>query len=116
MVVPADVETVWELLVDDESLSAWLGGEALIDAVPGGRVALVGPDGDRVGVVDEVVPERRLAFTWCAPDDDGGAPSTVEFDLEPAGDETVIRIREMPVRVAPVSVPHSGEARALARA
>jgi uncharacterized protein YndB with AHSA1/START domain len=93
MELEAPPQVVWEALPE------LLGDEGSIEPVPGGAVHVVGgdADGERLGVVREAVPARRLAFDW-APVDGDGAPSEVVIELEPRdageGSATILRVRE----------------------
>jgi uncharacterized protein YndB with AHSA1/START domain len=73
---PIAPDKVWRAWTDPQALSRWFGpGEAdsvtlaEIDLRVGGRYRVVfhTPDGERhdvSGVYEEVVPERRLVFSW----------------------------------------------------
>jgi uncharacterized protein YndB with AHSA1/START domain len=86
--LPADPERVWD------ELPTLLGDEVELVAEPGGMVRTSGPDGGRIGVVDEVVPAERLAFRWVSTDDADAPPSEVEITLEPSGVGTILHLRE----------------------
>jgi len=100
VLLTAPPDEVWE------SLPAVLGDGGELEAEPGGALRSHGPDGDRVGVVEEVDAHRRLAFWWVpvAGDD---APSHVEILLEPVeladGVGTILRVREMQFDAATVA-------------
>jgi uncharacterized protein YndB with AHSA1/START domain len=80
---------VWRALTESD----WLGENTRIDLEPGGDVELVDrEDGPRTGWVEEVEPERRLALWWSAEGDEES--SRVEFELEPAGAGTALRVVE----------------------
>ena len=76
---PVGPEKVWRAWTDPEALKKWWGpgpGEpvslAALDVRVGGRFRIVfgGPDGkahECAGVYKEVVPNRRLVFTWTWP-------------------------------------------------
>ena len=79
---PVAPQKVWRAWTDPQALSRWFGpggpGEpqtvslAELDLRVGGRYRLVfgGPDGNEheaAGVYREVVPDRKLVFTWCWP-------------------------------------------------
>jgi uncharacterized protein YndB with AHSA1/START domain len=93
------VETVWAAITDSGRLSAWLGGEVELDALPGGQI-VVREDGRlRRGVVVDVEPlrhleiqwlpaSRRIGFVWGPDDQPAGTGGRLEFRLEPAeGDD-----------------------------
>jgi hypothetical protein len=79
-----------------------MGTEATLDPRPGGiyRVNVSGHERVR-GEVIELVPDRRLVFTWGWEDHVLSVPpgaSTVEISLEPDGDGTLVRLthRDLP--------------------
>ncbi len=85
-----------------ESLPSLLGDYVDLAPEPGGRLRADGPDGERLGVVEEYDAPRRLAFWWVPAGDDDApdtSPSMVELDLFPtqmAGSAvgTLLRVRE----------------------
>ena len=100
--IDAAPSTVFEFLTDPAMMVRWMGTEAVLDPRPGGdyRVNISGQE--RVsGKVIEIVPDRRLVFTWGW--EDGALPvapgqSTVEITLEPDGEGTLLRLthRDLP--------------------
>jgi len=100
--IDAAPSTVFEFLTDPAKMVRWMGTEAVLDPRPGGdyRVNISGHE--RVsGEVIEIVPDRRLVFTWGW--EDGALPlapgqSTVEITLEPDGQGTRLRLthRDLP--------------------
>ena len=89
---------VWELLVDDDERAGWFGGPTTLEPVPGGAGLFTDPDGTRRrGRVEEVTPERRLAWTWWPEDGDGSAASRVEVDLRPVPGGTRVSVTEAPM-------------------
>jgi uncharacterized protein YndB with AHSA1/START domain len=97
----APVDEVWAALTNRARLSTWVGGSVEeLDLRPGGRGLVRRSDGAvRRLVVDAVEPERRLALRWW-PFEDGfpqaGRGTRVEFDLEPSGSGTRLRVVEFP--------------------
>jgi len=91
VLLPAPPDEVWE------SLPAVLGEGAELDAEPGGALRSYGPDGEHVGVVEEVEAPRRLTFWW-TPVQGDDAPSFVEITLDAvetgSGVGTRLRVRE----------------------
>ena len=86
--LPAPPADVWE------SLPSLLGDEVELAAEPGGRLHADGPEGERVGVVEEFDAPRRLAFWW-VPADGDDAPSFVEIDARRRrAVGTLLRVRE----------------------
>jgi uncharacterized protein YndB with AHSA1/START domain len=94
--IDAAPSSVFEFLTDPAKMVRWMGTEAVFDPRPGGdyRVNISGHERVR-GEVIEVVPDRRLVFTWgwegealpVAPGE-----STVEISLEPSGEGTLLRL------------------------
>ena len=94
--IAASPETVFGFLIDPVLMARWIGEEHELDPHPGGifRVAL------RTGAVasgayEEVVPYRRVVFTWGweGRDDLPPGKSLVEIELEPKDGGTLLRLR-----------------------
>ncbi|HEY0823143.1 MAG TPA: SRPBCC domain-containing protein [Ramlibacter sp.] len=96
---PVAPARVWRAWTDPQALSAWFGpGEpnsvtlAELDVRPGGRyrIRFHTPDGEEhevSGTYEEVVPERKLVFSWAwrsTPE----RVSRVTLTLEPSGQGT----------------------------
>jgi uncharacterized protein YndB with AHSA1/START domain len=85
VVIDAPAEVVWTHLTTAEGLVRWAGPEATADPAPGGVLRWVHPDGATVvGRFVELVPCRRLVFTYGWEDGRLGVPpgsTTVEIDL-----------------------------------
>ena len=94
--IAASPETVFALLTDPEQYVRWKGQTARLDVQPRGVFEVGFADGAQVrGEYVEVVPNRRVVFTWGWDSPDavvrpGG--STVEIDLEPRGNGTRLRL------------------------
>ncbi len=93
--IAARPEGVFQFFVDPQKMMQWKGIEAELEPQPGGiyRVNVTGTDIAR-GEYLEIVPPRRVVFTWGWE----GSPlppgsSTVEVDLIPDGDGTIVRLR-----------------------
>ena len=110
--VAAPASDVWEVIADPARLSEWLNVEADMDVRPGGTARFVTPDGRRLGVVEEVVPEERLVFCWW-PSPGFGRTSRVEIDLTETEQGTAVHVVETFLSVA---VPSRPELRVLASA
>jgi uncharacterized protein YndB with AHSA1/START domain len=85
--LPADAAAVWE------RLPSLLGDDVELATEPGGRLRANGPEGERIGVVEEVDAPRRLSFWWM-PTDGDDAPSFVEVELAGSAVGTLLRVRE----------------------
>lgn len=100
--IKAPPARIWAAITQPDLMLQWWGPDAgstlsvEADVRPGGRFSVVfrlldGQEHNPTGVYQEVVPERRLAFTWDLP----GAPeprSLVTFALEPSEDGTVLTL------------------------
>lgn len=102
---PVAPEKVWRAWTDAEALKRWFGPGAVdrvslaeVDVRVGGRFRIVfgGADGQAhevTGTYKEVVPHRRLSFTWTWPRTTPERESlvTIEFNTTPRGTELVFR-------------------------
>jgi uncharacterized protein YndB with AHSA1/START domain len=113
--IAASLETVFGFLIDPTLMARWIGEEHELDPHPGGifRVAL------RTGAVargayEEIVPYRRVAFTWGweGRDDLPPGKSLVEIELEAKDGGTLLRLRHSDLArgaLAPFTPEHHGE-------
>ena len=97
---PVGPEKVWRAWTDPEAVKKWWGpgpGEpvsaAELDVRVGGRFRIVfgGPDGKEhecAGVYKEVVPNRKLVFTWSWPRTTPERISVVTIEFKAAGGGT----------------------------
>jgi uncharacterized protein YndB with AHSA1/START domain len=93
--VAAPPAAVYAYLTDSVRWARWQGLSASIDAVPGGAfLMIVGGDQVAEGQFVELVPDRRVVFTWGWRGSSILPPgsSTVEIELVPDGDGTVIAL------------------------
>lgn len=102
--IAAKPEQVFHALVDPQLVLQWWGeqgvyrcNEFTADVRPGGkwRSSGIGPDGgvfEVTGEYLEVDPPRRLVHSWIA-SWTGDAKTTVHWELEPAEQGTVLRLR-----------------------
>src|SRR4051794_32880715 len=101
LAIAASPETVWEFLVDPAKAVRWMGETATLDARPGGeyRVGVI-PGHVASGEFVELDPPRRLVFTWGWEGENPVPPgsSTIEIELVPNGDGTLLRFthRDLP--------------------
>lgn len=96
VVMDASPATISPFLVDSEEYLKWMGTEVELDSRVGGayRVLVQGLH-PAVGEFVEVVPDRKVVFTfgWDEPDHPIPARSTeVEITLTPDGDKTRVRL------------------------
>jgi uncharacterized protein YndB with AHSA1/START domain len=113
--IAASPETVWEFLVNEDKVALWMGESITLDARPGGAYRhMVVPGHVAVGEYVELEPPHRLVYTWgWEPGEDGPNPvppgsSTVEIELVPEGDGTLLRFthRDLPSAEAAESHAH----------
>jgi uncharacterized protein YndB with AHSA1/START domain len=96
LTIAAPVEVVWAHLTTADGLARWVGPDASADPVPGGELRWTHPDGSTVvGRFVELVPHRRVVFTYGWEDGRMGVPAastTVEIDLVERDGETLLRL------------------------
>ena len=103
---PVPPERVWRAWTDPQALRRWFGpgGEdpvsvADLDVRKGGRFRIVfgGADGkahEVQGVYREVVPHRRLVFTWTWPNSTPERESVITIEFRAAGGGTELVFRQ----------------------
>jgi len=94
--IEAQPDTVFQYLIDPERMCAWMGVAAELDPRPGGRFRINVTGGDiAVGEYVEIVPPRRVVWSWGWEGADGTPPwsSVVEVTLTPDGEATVVHLR-----------------------
>jgi uncharacterized protein YndB with AHSA1/START domain len=92
--IDASPETVFAFLTEPTQMRIWLAELVEADARPGGVFRISGPPGASIaGTYLEVIPNRKVAFTWGGVEGLRPGQSTVEFLLEPDGEGTVVRLR-----------------------
>ena len=99
--VAAPPSAVYAFLTDSERWAQWQGADATIEARPGGLFRIrMGTGQIARGQFVELVPDRRVVFTWGWVDLPEIPPGStvVEIDLEHQRDGTLIRLthREVP--------------------
>jgi uncharacterized protein YndB with AHSA1/START domain len=92
--IAASPETVFALLTQAAGLKTWLSDLVMSDCRPGGLLRITGPRGGSIeGTYLEIVPNRRVVFTWGGIEGMAPGATTVEFDLEPRSCGTLLRLR-----------------------
>ncbi|MDO8211562.1 SRPBCC domain-containing protein [Conexibacter sp. CPCC 206217] len=93
VVLPVSRADAWRAVTDPDQLACWLADEVELDARAGGAARFAWEDGSaRVGVVDELTEQRRIAFRWHA---DGEADeSVVELTLDDVEGGTRVSVFE----------------------
>jgi uncharacterized protein YndB with AHSA1/START domain len=100
--IAASPEAVFPFLTDPGRLMRWIGIAAVVEPTPGGvfRVDMNGRD-VALGRYREVVPNRRVVFTWGWEGGAHGLPpgtTTVTIDLEAESGGTRLRLRHAGLR------------------
>lgn len=96
----ASSKQLWPFLNTEAGMRQWWGGEMRYEPEVGGRVRFVGHGANITGRVVELVPEKRLAFTFAVE-----SPGWAEVFTEP----TVITIDLVPDKAGTrVTLTHSG--------
>jgi len=100
--IDASPETVFEFFTDPDKMVQWMGRSHELDPRPGGtfRCDINGRE-VASGSYQEIDPPRRVVFTWGWESEESlttPGSSTVEVDLEPAGEQTLVRLthRDLP--------------------
>ena len=110
LAIAARPETVWEFLVDPEKAVRWMGQAASFDLRPGGSYRLdVIPGHTAAGEFVELDPPRRLVYTWGW---EAGGPvppgsTTIEFELVPSGEGTLLRFSHRGLPDAEAAASHA---------
>ena len=92
--IAAAPHIVFDYLVTDSGITAWMGDWARVDATPGGQFAVnIAGFGAR-GTFLEVDPPRRVMVSWGFEGNDTLPPgaSTVSFELSPTPDGTRLEV------------------------
>ncbi len=107
--IAASPATVFSFFSDAERWTAWQGVDGVVECRPGGAFRLRMPGGEvAAGSFVELVPARRIVFTWGWEGDGNPVPvgsTTVVVELEPDGDGTLLRLTHGPLG-APFDAHH----------
>jgi len=112
ILIAATPETIWELLVDPQQVTRWMGQHATFDLRRGGSYKIeVIPGHVASGKFVEIDAPRRLVYTWGWEEGDAPVPSgstTIVFELLPRNDGTLLRFthRDLPSAEAAASHTH----------
>ncbi|MEM9652014.1 MAG: SRPBCC domain-containing protein [Actinomycetota bacterium] len=93
--IAVDPAQVWDALVTEGGLGAWMGRGASLEPRPGGSLSFPDPVGGRQrdGRVQTVVEGERLAFTWWTADRPTDR-SSVTITLQPVDTGTRVTVVE----------------------
>jgi uncharacterized protein YndB with AHSA1/START domain len=94
--IAASPATVFSFFTDAERWTSWQGVDGEIDARPGGVFRIRMPGAEVAsGEFVELVPERRIVFTWGWERESPPVPpgsTTVVIELEPTASGTLVRL------------------------
>jgi uncharacterized protein YndB with AHSA1/START domain len=94
--IGAPPDVVYRLLTEDDLFVRWMGISAQLDPRPGGVFRFeVAPGHFCSGQFVEVVPDRRVVFTWGYEGDAmplAPGSTRVEIDIEPHGNSSIVRL------------------------
>ena len=107
--IAAPPATVYQYLTDSDKWARWQGIAATIEPATGGLFAMSMPNGLRArGQFVELVPNRRVVFTWGWIDHPGLPPGsstvTIELDQDDAGTLLTLTHSELPTDEIPIHV------------
>jgi uncharacterized protein YndB with AHSA1/START domain len=93
--IAAPAEAVFPFLVEPDKMLRWMGTEAELEPIPGGRFCLDVNGNTAIGAYLEVDPPRRVAFTWGWEGSAEVPPgsTTVTVTLAADGDGTLVELR-----------------------
>jgi uncharacterized protein YndB with AHSA1/START domain len=105
--IAAPPASVFRYLTRSDLWARWQGESAELDPTPGGRFLVRMAAGQLVeGEFVTVEPDRRVVVTWGWHDHPRMPPgtTTVEFELVPDGDGTLVRLthRDLPAEDVPI--------------
>lgn len=91
--ISASPSIVYAYLTDADLWRQWQGVDCMLDPRPGGTFSMLMGNGMNArGQFIELVPERRVVFSWGWVDQPAIPPGStvVEIDLQPDGSETIL--------------------------
>jgi uncharacterized protein YndB with AHSA1/START domain len=90
--IAAPPDEVYEAFATVDGLKSWWTENVTGDAAPGGRLTFTFGAPDRFATVEVVTASPDTQIAWrCVDGPDEWVGTTMTFDLEPDGDETVVR-------------------------
>ena len=109
--IAAPPAAVFRYLTESELWSRWQGESAELEPTPGGRFQVRMAEGQVVeGEFVAVEPDRRVVVSWGWQNHPRMPPgtSTVEFELTPDGDGTLVRLTHRGIPVDDVPIHRAG--------
>lgn len=99
--IAAEPAAVYRYLTESDRWARWQGADATVEPIPGGLFRMRMGTGQMArGEFVELVPDRRVVFTWGWVDHPGVPPGStvVEIDLAPDDGGTLVRLthRQLP--------------------
>lgn len=104
IVIGASPETVFSFLTEEAKMKQWFGQVVEADLHPGGvfHVGENNPDGHHCrGKFVEIVPNKKVVFTFGGIENIEPGESTVEIKLKPQGEATHLTLRHYNIRLKP---------------
>jgi uncharacterized protein YndB with AHSA1/START domain len=102
LVLPFTREEAWPLLGDPAELETWFADEVGFAIEEGASGTVRVDEGERIAVVEEVEPGRRVSFRWWDPAEPE-AETLVDLTLDDVPEGTRLVVVELPVRSLPVA-------------
>jgi uncharacterized protein YndB with AHSA1/START domain len=109
--IAAAPSAVFRYLTESDLWSRWQGEAAELDPTPGGRFEVRMAEGQVVeGEFVAVVPDQRVVLTWGWQQHPRMPPgtTTVEFELTPDGDGTLVRLTHRGIPAEDVPLHRAG--------
>lgn len=104
--IAAPPDVVYSFLTESDKWARWQGSDAKIEPTPGGSFVMKMPDGaTATGQFVEVIPDRKIVFTWGWDGHPNLPPgsSIVEIEITPLDGDSLVRLthRGLPEDEAP---------------
>ena len=107
--IAASPATVFALLTDAKRMRVWLADTVAASPEPGGIFRMVDPGGRTIeGRYVEVVPDRKVVFTWGGVYGLKPGETTVEIQLVPDGAGTLLKLRHSGLPAAVIEAHDAG--------
>ena len=102
ILINASPETVYSYLTEEEKMKEWFGEVVESVARPGGKFLVGKLDGTECrGEYVEVIPNKKVVFTWGGIEDLPPGDSKVEIILKADGQATHLTLRHYNIRLKP---------------
>ncbi len=96
--VPAVPADVWRAIITTDDTDSWHGEGSVLGETPGESLYIADPATGRAksGIVERVIPNERLEYTWW-PIEDPDEASRVTITMLPSPIGTLITVQERPL-------------------